>query len=188
MKTGNDTTLTCRYNEMIPAGRDFRSREVVEAYDAYHRRIRDIDGENEAMVAAFGLEASHTIADFGCGTGAFALQAARHCAAVHAVDVSRAMLDYVEWKAHSAGVTNVICHHGGFLTYVHKDAPLDAIVSSMALHHLPDFWKQKALLRLNEMLKPGGKLLLADVIFSEKEYEANISRWIRDMAAKTGGR
>jgi ubiquinone/menaquinone biosynthesis C-methylase UbiE len=186
MSEQNDMTLTCQYDEMIPAGRDFRSREVVEAYDAYHRRFRNVEHENAAIISSLGLQASQTIADFGSGTGAFALQAAQHCARVHAIDVSQAMLDYTEWKARSAGATNVICHHGGFLTYVHTDPLLDVIVSSMALHHLPDFWKQKALLRLNAMLKPGGKLFLADVVFSENGYEANIAKWIQEMTATAG--
>jgi len=179
-------TLTFRYDEMVPAGKDFRSREVVEAYDAYHRSFRDVEQENAALIAALDLQPTQIIADFGCGTGTFALQAARRCARVHAVDVSQAMLDYVEWKARTEGVTNVTCHHGGFLTYVHEDSPLDLIVSSLALHHLPDFWKQKALLRLNAMLRPGGKLFLADVVFSGKDYEANIARWIEETAAKAG--
>lgn len=186
MNEHNDITLTFQYDEMIPAGRDFRSLEVVEAYDAYHRRFRDVEQENADIISALGLQARQTIADFGSGTGAFALQASRYCAMVHAIDVSRAMLDYTQWKARSAGVTNVICHHGGFLTYVHTDSPLDVIISSMALHHLPDFWKQKALLRLNAMLKPGGKLFLADVVFSENGYEANIAKWIQEMTAKVG--
>jgi len=186
MSEQNEVTLTCRYDEMIPPGRDFRSREVVEAYDAFHRRFRDIEKENEAIISALGLQASHTIADFGSGTGAFALQAAGHCAMVHAVDVSQAMLDYTQWKAHSAGITNVTCHHGGFLTYEHAGAPLDAITSSMAFHHLPDFWKQKALHRLHAMLKPGGRLFLSDVVFAENGYEANIAGWIREMTAKVG--
>lgn len=182
----NDMTLACQYDEMSIAGRDFRSREVVEAYDAYHRRFRDVEQENAAIIATLDLQATHCIADFGSGTGAFVLQAAWHCAQVHAIDVSQAMLDYTQWKARSAGVDNVICHHGGFLTYVHADAPLDAITSSMALHHLPDFWKQKALHRLHAMLKPGGKLLLSDVVFSENNYEANITQWIQAMTAKAG--
>ena len=118
--------------------------------------------------------------------GAFTLQAARRCARAHAIDVSRAMLDHVERKARTEGVTNLSCHHGGFLTYVHEGSPLDVIVSSLALHHLPDFWKQKALLRLNAMMRAGGKLFLADVVFPEKDYEANIARWIEEMTAKAG--
>ena len=178
--------LTCLYDEMIPAGRDFRSRDVVEAYDAYHRRFRDVKAENDAIISSLGLNPSQTIADFGSGTGAFVLQAARRCAKVHAIDVSKAMLDYTEWKARAEGVTNIACHHAGFLTYVHTDPPLDAVTSSMALHHLPDFWKQKALLRLSGMLKRGGRLVLADVVFSEEDYETNIAKWIQEMTAKAG--
>lgn len=173
--------MTCQYDEMIPAGRDFRNRDVVEQYDAYHRRFRDIDAENAALVSALGLDGSQTIADFGCGTGAFALHAARHCAWVHAVDVSPAMLDYTQWRAQEAGVTNITCHHAGFLTYVHREAPLDAITTSMVLHHLPDFWKQTALCRLYGMLKPGGRLYIADVVFGETDYEATIAAWIEEM-------
>jgi hypothetical protein len=56
----------------------------------------------------------------------------------------------------------------------------------MALHHLPDFWKQKALIRLQGMLKPNGRLFLADVVFTEKEYENNIQAWITRLASKMG--
>lgn len=178
--------FTGLYDEMIPVGRDFRSRDVVDAYDAYHRRFRNVEAENDAIIASLGLERSQTVADFGSGTGAFALHAARRCAKVHAIDVSKAMLDYTAWKAEGEGVTNIVCHHAGFLTYVHTDPPLDAITSSMALHHLPDFWKQKALARLHGMLRPGGRLLVADVVFSEQQYETRIARWIEQMTARFG--
>jgi putative AdoMet-dependent methyltransferase len=40
----------------------------------------------------------------------------------------------------------------GFLNYEHNGPPLDMIVSNLALHHLPDFWKMIALKRIHEML------------------------------------
>lgn len=180
------TTPSWQYDEMVQIGKDFASREVVEAYDARHRQFRDIEGENAAIMTGIGVQREQTIADFGSGTGAFAIQVARQCAKVHAIDISQTMLDYTTWKAQSQGLTNIVCHHGGFLSYAHTDAPLDAVTSSMALHHLPDLWKQKALTRLHGMLKQGGRLYLADVVFSEKDYEANIQSWINKMASKMG--
>ena len=174
------------YNEMVQVGADFTKREVVEAYDARHRRFRDIDKENEAIIAGLGLQSGHTLVDIGCGTGALALYAARRCAKVHAVDISPAMLDYTGWKAGQQGLTNIVCHHGGFLTYVHAGPPLDAVTTAMALHHLSDFWKQKALNRLSGLLKPGGRLYLADVVFSEENVEANISAWIDQLTSQAG--
>jgi hypothetical protein len=35
----------------------------------------------------------------------------------------------------------------------------------MAMHHLPDVWKQVALRRMADMLAPGGRLHLRDAVF-----------------------
>lgn len=50
---------------------------------------------------------------------------------------------------------NIEFIQSGFLTYEHQSEPVDLIFTKAALHHLPDFWKQIALLRLNQMLKMG---------------------------------
>lgn len=42
----------------------------------------------------------------------------------------------------------------------------DAIATTGALHHLPDFWNMVALKRMHEILRDGGRLYLADLIFS----------------------
>jgi SAM-dependent methyltransferase len=79
-------------------------------------------------------------------------------------------------------VSNVEFIQGGFLTYHHKGAPLDAVVTQIALHHLPDFWKQIALMRMSGMLKDGGKFCLRDVVYSfdiqkhESFFEGFISK------------
>jgi putative AdoMet-dependent methyltransferase len=180
------TNPSWQYDENIQLGRDFSKREIVEAYDIYHRKFRDIDGENQAIIKELNLQSSDMIADIGCGTGAFVRQAARHCSRVYAVDISPEMLDYTGWKASQEGLTNITCCQGGFLTYEHSGPPLDAVTSSMALHHIPDFWKQKALCRVNHLLKDGGKFYLADVVFDEVDYEANIDRWIERLTQQAG--
>jgi ubiquinone/menaquinone biosynthesis C-methylase UbiE len=182
----NPQTPSWQFDESIPVGSDFTSWEVVEAYDTFHRRFRDVDKENTAIIAGLDLQQGQVLVDIGCGTGAFALQAARCCRQVYAIDVSAAMLDYTQRKAQSQGLSNIVCHQAGFLTYVHREDSVDAVTSSMALHHLPDFWKQKALRRLNAMLRQGGRIFLADVVFSGRDVEAAIARWIDKMAATAG--
>jgi ubiquinone/menaquinone biosynthesis C-methylase UbiE len=128
----------------------------------------------------------HTVIEFGTGTGAFALRAAKSCAMVYAIDISSTMLAYAERKSKRLGINNLVFCQAGFLTYRHKASPADAIVTSTALHHLPDFWKSIALQRLHGMLKPGGHLYLADVIFSNCQVQENIERWIAKLE-KIGG-
>ena len=175
-----------QWDETIPVGRDFGDRAVVAAYDERHRRFRDVDGENAAILEKLDLPSDAVVGDFGCGTGAFARLAARRCRTVYAVDVSAAMLDFVQWKAKEEGLANVVCRPGGFLTYAHDGPPLDAIHSSLALHHLPDFWKQKALDRLAGWLKPGGRFHLMDVVFGTENVDASVEAWIAGTEAKGG--
>lgn len=180
------TNLDLAWDETAAINRDFGDRVVVAAYDERHRRFRDIDGENAAILARLHLPPDAIVGDFGCGTGAFARLAARRCQTVYAIDVSAAMLDFVEWKAKEEGLANILCRRSGFLSYVHDGPPLDALHTSLALHHLPDFWKQKALGRLAGLLKPGGKLHLMDVVFAPENCNANIAAWIAQMEAEQG--
>jgi ubiquinone/menaquinone biosynthesis C-methylase UbiE len=155
-----------RYNEYECCGVDFDSFFAARAYDRYHQALRDYRHEAEQIVAALGLDPSATVLDMGCGTGAFALHAARCYRMVYAIDVAQAMLGRARRQAQRAGLTNIEFHRGGFLTYQHEGPPVDAVVSVAALHHLPDFWKLVGLHRLASILKPNGRLYLFDVVFS----------------------
>lgn len=160
-----------QWNERVQVGVDYQNVDEVRAYDARMRALRDIDQENAAITAAVGLRPEHTVVEIGSGTGAFTRHAARLCAKVYACDVSSTMLQYARAKAEAAQLTNIEFCHAGFLTYEHQGEPVDLVVSQLALHHLPDFWKLVALKRIAALLKPGGRFYLADVVFPELATE-----------------
>jgi len=130
------------------------------------------------------LNANSTVIDMGAGTGAFALHAAKHCQKVYAVDVSSAMLERCQEKGEEMGLSNVLCCHGGFLTYEHEAMPADAIVSIAALRHLPDFWKLVALRRVAEMLKVGGGSFSLILCFHRKQptWKTGSTPWVESTA------
>lgn len=175
-----------QYDEFKQVGTDYDDPKQVEAYDSRHAQFRDVDAECNGILDSLGVTPQSVVIELGTGTGAFAVHAARRCARVYAVDVSRPMLAFARQKAEAAGLTNICFYHGGFLTYDHKDTPADALVSCMAFHHLPDFWKSIALQRMNSMLRPGGQLYISDVIFEATDAVANISRWIKELG-RIGG-
>jgi len=90
------------------------------------------------------------------------------------------MINCARNKAQKQGITNIEFINAGFLSYEHKFELADIILSKAALHHLPDFWKQIALLKMNKMLKMDGILYLFDIVFHfpPSEYEEKINNWI----------
>jgi putative AdoMet-dependent methyltransferase len=175
-----------QYDEMKQIGRDYGDLAEVEAYDVRHGKFRDVEKENERILEKLRLKPEHIVIDLGTGTGAFALQAARICKRVYAVDVSRVMLEYAKMKAERTGVKNIVFRHGGFLTYSHGDQSVDAIVTNTAFHHLPDFWKGIALRRLNGMLKIDGQLYLSDIVFEDRNVRENIEQFISRLEKVAG--
>lgn len=178
--------LSWQYDEFRQVGMDYCDPVQVEAYDSRHSEFRDVDAECKSILDSLGLPRNAILIELGTGTGTFAIHAAHHCASVYAVDISKQMLDFAASKAEKAGVKNITFYHAGFLTYNHQDESADAIVTSMALHHLPDFWKSMALNRINGMLKQGGKLFINDVVFQQTGATVNISRWIDHMISIGG--
>jgi SAM-dependent methyltransferase len=171
-------------DELAHAGRENLDPAHVARYDGKE------DGGAAAEVAALraaGLSETATVVDIGAGTGQFTLAVAGFVRRVIAVDVSPAMLEHLRTKLHVHGVANVECVADGFLTYEHRGEPADLVYSRYALHHLPDFWKARALVRVADMLRPGGVLRLSDVVygFDPTEAATYLERWMAQTAAES---
>lgn len=157
-------------DELAHAGSEHLDPEYVVAYD---RKSPTDWSEDVAQLLALGVRATSTVVDLGAGTGTFARAIAPHVARVIAVDVSEAMV--AAMRKH--GVEAV---RAGFLSYEHEGEPPDAVFTRNSLHHLPDFWKAVALERIARLLRPGGVLLLRDIVYSfePREAEQAINSWL----------
>lgn len=181
---------TWQYDETKFSGVDYSSVEQVAAYDRMHRKFRDYAKSSQDILQRLSLSAESTVIDLGSGTGAFTLHAARRCRAVYAIDISAAMIEFCRQQAQEQGVTNIVFCQSGLLTYEHTHEPADAAVCVAVLHHLPDFWKLRALTRCCAMLKPGGKLYLFDIVFPSGmvDLSEKIDEWIQSVATMADSR
>ena len=175
------------YDEYRHCGVDYDKIENVAAYDRRHGEFRDFKAEAEQIKELLGLTAVDRVIDLGAGTGGITVHLAGQVQQVYAVDVSEPMLEQCRKKCREAGLSNVSCHRGGFLSYEHAGEQVDAIVAQTALHHLPDMFKQAALLRCYDMLKPGGQFLMIDVVFSfpVHAYDTALQEWIDGFPPET---
>ncbi len=177
------------YDEYKHCGVDYSDKNHAAQYDIKHNKFRDYEKEVLYMIDKLSLHNSKdlTLIDMGCGTGAFSVNASGYFKKIYAVDVSEAMIAQAKQKL-SPESNNVTFVNSGFLSYEHKDEPADVVISTVALHHLPDFWKQIALLRINRMMKMNAIFYLFDVVFqfNPNDYKEKIEGYIANLVKLAG--
>lgn len=115
-----------------------------------------------AMVALAELRGDEQVLDAGCGAGHTALAFAPHVAQVMATDFTADMLRQVEDLAAERRASNVITQAGDVEDLPFSDGSFDLVVSRYSAHHWPH--PQKALAEFRRVLRPGGRVVLSDVV------------------------
>lgn len=174
------------FDEYKHPGVDHSDEDYPEKYDLKMQKFRNYENEVKKYVELLKINKKHVIADIGAGTGAFSIPIAKYCKKVYAIDTSKPMLNYIKNKIENYKINNLILINEGFLTYK-PEFEIDFVISKMALHHLPDFWKIIALKNIYKMLKPNGVFFLSDIIFSFtiENYETDINKMINEIEKNT---
>jgi SAM-dependent methyltransferase len=103
--------------------------------------------------------------DLGCGTGQISLPLARRGAQVLAVDVSPAMVGRLLAQARAEDLLNLEALAVPIEGLNLPASGVDLVVSSYALHHLRDPDKARLVAAAAGWLRPGGRLVVADMMF-----------------------
>lgn len=154
-----------QWNEFQQIGTDYADTVEVAQYEARMLQFRDIEAENRFALDRLALPHQAKLLEIGCGTALFSRTAAPSCTKVTAVDISPVMLAYAAEAAEKNGLSNISFIQSGFLSLELESESFDGVMTSLALHHLPDFWKQMALDKIADALKPDGKFFLFDIVF-----------------------
>lgn len=118
-----------------------------------------------ALLGAHAFDGTERVLDAGTGTGHTALAVAPLVAQVVAVDLTASMLEQGRMLAQERGITNVTFQSGDIERLEFDDAAFDVVVSRYSAHHYPR--PGVAVAEIARVLKPGGVLLLADVVSPE---------------------
>jgi ubiquinone/menaquinone biosynthesis C-methylase UbiE len=103
--------------------------------------------------------------DLGCGSGQLTLSLAQQVASIVAVDISQTMIDLLAEHAASAGIANLEGVASPIERLTFPEGSLDLVVTNYALHHLRDRDKAALVARAHGWLKPGGRLVIGDMMF-----------------------
>ena len=98
-----------------------------------------------------------------------------------AVDISTAMSQSLAERAAQAGLHNVSAEVSDLRRFRLPPASVDLVVSNYALHHLADADKRIVVTQAARWLRPGGRLVIADMMFGRGASQTGP----RDTAAES---
>jgi len=112
------------------------------------------------------LKPGQAILDVGCGTGAVTIPAKQRVGATGkaaGIDPAPEMIAVAQHKAQRKGL-EIDFRIGVIEALPYPDASFDVVTSSLMMHHLPEQLQVKGLAEIYRVLKPDGRLLIADLL------------------------
>jgi arsenite methyltransferase len=157
---------------------------AVGGFMVWSSRVGKLTLRDE-LIDSLGLTGEEKLLDVGCGRGLLLIAAAKKLGAGKGggkatgidiwsnEDLSDNSADAVKQNAKIEGVSDrVRIETGDARKLVYPDANFDVVVSSLAIHNIPEKPDRQAAVReMWRVLRPGGKLLIYD-IFRTGEYAA----------------
>src|SRR5262245_14587713 len=148
-----------------------RRRSQSEAFFSssagqWDRLRAELFGPTVHLRALAGLmDPGLVVGDLGCGTGKVSEWLGLFAEQVIAVDASKEMLQAA--KNHLAGQKHIELRHGSLEKLPIANGELDVALMMLVLHHVPE--PKRVLLEAARTLKPGGRLLILDMLPHERE-------------------
>src|SRR4051794_16075178 len=118
------------------------------------------------------VEPGQVVLDLGCGAGTDLLIAAQMVGErgqAIGVDMTPSMLERARLSAAAIGVANVVLHESLIESLPLPDASVDVVVSNGVIDLVPD--KDAVFSELDRVLRPGGRLQLADIVIHTEVSE-----------------
>ncbi|UOQ92357.1 methyltransferase domain-containing protein [Halobacillus shinanisalinarum] len=131
-------------------------------HEHYHEALAKVNEIIEAVPGEWGV-------DIGTGTGNLAARFLEKGSNMIGIDQSEEML-----KVCSKKHPKMDLRHGHFLSLPVMDNKVDFVVSSYALHHIPDQEKELALGEMDRVLAENGRIALADLMFKNAEEKDRV--------------
>lgn len=139
------------------------------------------------MLAAVRIQPGDQVVDLGCRAGQLSLPLAERGARVLAVDPGRALVSRLDEVARERSLPGFRVRVSPLEELALPERSADLVVTSYALHRLRDADKNLVVTAAYQWLRPGGTLLIADMMFGRgitSQDRAIIRTKIRVLAGR----
>jgi len=146
-------------------------RQFTRQAGAYSqmRQTRD-EKALKLLVALTGASRSDRVVDVACGPGFLTMAFAEGCTHAVGVDATDELLRLAREEAKRRGLDNATFVQGDAGQLDFEDRSFDVASCRAAFHHFPD--PAGVLLEIRQLVKPGGRILIADMLASPDPEKA----------------
>ncbi len=124
-----------------------------------------VNRSNSRMIIEMAkIKPRDKVLDVGCGSGNLTLTAKKYVGtsgSVYGIDAAPEMIEVAKGKA-SRSQLEAFFDVGLIEKLPFPDATFDVVISRLVIHHLPDDLKQRGFAEVFRVLKPNGRVFLAD--------------------------
>jgi ubiquinone/menaquinone biosynthesis C-methylase UbiE len=133
---------------------------------SFHGKFRELRQRTADLA---GIQPGDAVLDVGCGTGTLAIAVAHRVGqAGRVVGIDPGAEQITRARAKAARRHAPISFQVGVIEQIpFPDQTFDVVFSSLMMHHLPAPLKRQGLAEIARVLKPGGRLVIAD--FTRKQ-------------------
>ena len=133
----------------------------------------------ERFIRAVGDSTSDRVLDVACGPGIVAAAIAPHVGQVVGIDATPEMIRLARERFGKAGLTNGRFELGSAEQLPFGNASFDQVVTRLSFHHLQEV--PMALREMRRLLRPGGRLTVADIISVEEGEQAALHNALEQL-------
>ena len=160
------------HNHEAPAQTDGRVIRWAGQYDIFTNIMTfgHIGMLRSMTVERAMLMPGESVLDVGCGTGGVTLPARQRVGEkgiAAGIDPAPEMIAFARQKAHRAGL-EIDFRVGVIESLPFPDASFDVVTSSLMMHHLPAHLQGRGVAEIFRVLKPGGRIFIADILRPSK--------------------
>lgn len=149
------------------------NQTIIEQFSQQAVPFAELPGHSQSIHMLIALsEVSETdeSLDVACGPGLVACEFAPYAKHVTGIDITPGMVEQAKERQKAKGLTNLTWHVGDVLPLPFPDAHFSVVLTRYSFHHFLN--PQAVLAEMCRVCKPGGKVMVVDVVQPPEKAEA----------------